>query len=208
MKTIDICAKTAAGMRSPLCRTRLLEDGIVALHIPRSSATITVSRQKIHAVVLWYNTLYTMWLALKIKLISDILLMITLTLQKKIHALILRIISFWKQYNCRIFLHGMISCIGCLIVGKYFRDISFWQQNTLSQTLTIWGRLTYIYASNKLTTIGSDNDLSSGRRQAIIWTNAAILSIWPFGNKIQWSINRNSHVLFQENVFENMSSLK
>ena len=29
----------------------------------------------------------------------------------------------------------------------------------------------------KLTTIGSDNGLSPGRRQAIIWTNAGILSI-------------------------------
>ena len=31
----------------------------------------------------------------------------------------------------------------------------------------------------KLTTIGSDNGLSPGRRQAIIWTNAGILLIWP-----------------------------
>ena len=30
---------------------------------------------------------------------------------------------------------------------------------------------------NKLTIIGSDDDLSSGRRQAIIWTNAGILLI-------------------------------
>ena len=32
-----------------------------------------------------------------------------------------------------------------------------------------------------LTIIGSDNDLSPGRRQAIIWTNAGILLIWPLG---------------------------
>ena len=31
----------------------------------------------------------------------------------------------------------------------------------------------------KLTNIGSDNDLSPGRRQAIIWTNAGILLIGP-----------------------------
>ena len=29
--------------------------------------------------------------------------------------------------------------------------------------------------------IGSDNDLSPGRRQAIIWTNAGILLIGPLG---------------------------
>ena len=33
----------------------------------------------------------------------------------------------------------------------------------------------------KLTTIGSDNGLSPGRRQAIIWTNAGLLLIGPLG---------------------------
>ena len=42
--------------------------------------------------------------------------------------------------------------------------------------LTHWGRVTYICVS-KLTIIGSDNGLSPGWRQAIIWTNAGILSI-------------------------------
>ena len=36
-----------------------------------------------------------------------------------------------------------------------------------------------IYASPNLPIIGSDNGLSPGRRPAIIWTNAAILSIRP-----------------------------
>ena len=31
---------------------------------------------------------------------------------------------------------------------------------------------------NKITVIGSDNGLSPGRQQAIIWTNAGILLIW------------------------------
>ena len=34
---------------------------------------------------------------------------------------------------------------------------------------------------SKLTIIGSDNSLSPGRRQAIIWTNAGILLIRPLG---------------------------
>ena len=46
--------------------------------------------------------------------------------------------------------------------------------------LTHWGRVTHICASN-LTNIGSDNGLSPGRRQAIIWTNAGILLIGPLG---------------------------
>ena len=40
--------------------------------------------------------------------------------------------------------------------------------------LTHWGRVTHIWVG-KLTTICSDNGLSPGRRQAIIWTNAAML---------------------------------
>ena len=45
--------------------------------------------------------------------------------------------------------------------------------------LTRWGRVTHICVV-KLT-IGSDNGLSPGRRQAIIWTNAEILLIGPLG---------------------------
>ena len=45
--------------------------------------------------------------------------------------------------------------------------------------LTHWGRVTHICVS-KLITIGSDNGLSPGRHQAIIWTNAGILLIGPF----------------------------
>ena len=50
----------------------------------------------------------------------------------------------------------------------------------LSSVLTHWGRVTHICVS-KLTVIGSDNGLSPGRRQAIIWTNAGILLIRPLG---------------------------
>ena len=48
--------------------------------------------------------------------------------------------------------------------------------------LTHWGRVmqTHICVS-KLSIIGSDNGLSPGRRQAIIWTNAGILVIEPLG---------------------------
>ena len=42
--------------------------------------------------------------------------------------------------------------------------------------LTHLGRVTYICAS-KLPTIGSDNGLAPGRRQAISWTNAGLLLI-------------------------------
>ena len=40
--------------------------------------------------------------------------------------------------------------------------------------------MTHIRVSD-VTSIGSDNGLSPGRRQAIIWTNAGILLIGPLG---------------------------
>ena len=45
---------------------------------------------------------------------------------------------------------------------------------------THWGRVTHIYVG-ELTIIVSDNCLSPGRRQAIIWTNTGILLIGPYG---------------------------
>ena len=45
---------------------------------------------------------------------------------------------------------------------------------------THWGRVTHICIS-KLNIIGSDNGLSPGRCQAIMWTNTGILLIWPSG---------------------------
>ena len=52
------------------------------------------------------------------------------------------------------------------------------QQNLINTPLIHWGRVTHICVS-KLTIIGSDNGLSPGRRQAIIWTNAELLFIIP-----------------------------
>ena len=53
-------------------------------------------------------------------------------------------------------------------------------ENVKSVHLTHWGRVTHVCV-RKLTSIGSDNGLSPSRRQAIIWTNAGILSIGPLG---------------------------
>ena len=51
---------------------------------------------------------------------------------------------------------------------------------SLHNALTHWGRATHICVNN-LTIIASDNGLSPGRRQAIIWTSAGILLIGPLG---------------------------
>ena len=52
-----------------------------------------------------------------------------------------------------------------------------WFSNYMA-VLTHWGWVTHICVS-KLNIIGSDNGLSPGRRQAIIWTNDGILLIGP-----------------------------
>ena len=86
-----------------------------------------------------------------------------------------------------------------------------------NELLTHWGRVTHICVGN-LTIIVSDNGLSPGRHQAIIWTNAVRerplnlithslnqcwnIVDWTLGNKLQWNFNRNSYIFIQENPFE------
>ena len=55
------------------------------------------------------------------------------------------------------------------------------------------------HSGGNLTITGSDNGLSPDRHQAIIWTNAGILLIWP---KFQWNMYRHSFILIDENTFE------
>ena len=62
--------------------------------------------------------------------------------------------------------------------------------------LTHWGRVMHIYVS-KLTSIGSDNGLSPGWRQAIIWTNAAIFLIGTLGTNF-------SEILIKIQIFSFM----
>ena len=69
--------------------------------------------------------------------------------------------------------------------------------------LTHWCRVTHIFVS-KLTIIGSDNDLSPGRRQAIIWTNDGILLIRTLLTNFSEKPKRNSFIFIQENAFENV----
>ena len=69
--------------------------------------------------------------------------------------------------------------------------------------LTHWGRVTHICV-NKLTIIGSDNGLSPGRRQAIIWTNAGILFIGPWGTNFSDILIGIHTFSFKKNAFENV----
>ena len=63
----------------------------------------------------------------------------------------------------------------------------------LSMNWTDITKLAILCVGN-LTIIGSDNGLSPGRRQAIIWTNGEIL----------WNFDQNWYIYIQENAFENV----
>ena len=54
----------------------------------------------------------------------------------------------------------------------------YYVQHSSNKDLTNWGQVTNICIS-KLTIIVSNNGLSPGRRQAIIWNNVWILLVWP-----------------------------
>ena len=72
--------------------------------------------------------------------------------------------------------------------------------------LTHWGRMTHICVM-KLIIIGSDNDLSPGRCQAIIWTNAVILLIGPLGTNFS-EISMEIHISSFKKTHLKMSSAK
>ena len=87
------------------------------------------------------------------------------------------------EFPCRKkWLGDMESVLYCCLIEEW-KDMS----------LTHWGRVTHICIS-KLTTIGSDNGLSPGRCQAIIWTNGEILLIGPLATNF-------SEILIEIRIF-------
>ena len=72
--------------------------------------------------------------------------------------------------------------------------------------LTHSGRVTHICV-NKITIICSDDGLSPGRRQAIIWTNVVILLIEPLGTNFS-EILIAIHIFSWQKMHLNMSSAK
>ena len=71
-------------------------------------------------------------------------------------------------------------------------------------SLTHWGRVTLICVSG-LTIPGSDNGLSPGRPQAIIWTMQCWnILYWTLRNKLQGKFNWNSNIFIHENAIESV----
>ena len=72
-------------------------------------------------------------------------------------------------------------------------------------TLTHWGRVTHMCIRKRII-IGSDNGLSPGRHQAIIWINEQWRNLvnLTLRNKPQWNLNLNPDIFIQEIAFENI----
>ena len=89
------------------------------------------------------------------------------------------------------------------IAGTAYRQI---YASLYLDVLTHGGRVTHICVGN-ITIIGSDNGLSPGRRQAIIWTNAGILLIGPLETNFR-EILIEIHTFSFKKMHLNMSSGK
>ena len=68
---------------------------------------------------------------------------------------------------------------------------------SLRLLLTHWGRVTHICVS-RLTVTGSDDGLSPGRRQSIIWTNAGILLIQTLGTNFSEMLGKTHSFSFRK----------
>ena len=93
-----------------------------------------------------------------------------------------------KDFWTVIFISHSLDDPCCAIVSyglpyiKMYNELESWavemfifiNKYPASCVLTHWGRVTHIYVGN-LIIIDSDNGLSPGRRQDLIWSNAGIL---------------------------------
>ena len=98
-----------------------------------------------------------------------------------------KVYSNWMRIKQRCYLYPEIKSLfisPCNTKSVIFKQISRIGTSSISCQIAIritqWVWVTHICV-NKLTTIGSDNCLSPGRRQAIIWITAGIK---PFGINI------------------------
>ena len=102
----------------------------------------------------------------------------------------------WEFHYIWTVFFVILTSLTSLCIGLHHSD----------DTGTEWGRVTHICVS-KLTIIGSDNGLSPSRRQAIIWNNAGILLIGPWGTNFS-EILTESYTFSSRKMHLKMSSGK
>ena len=105
----------------------------------------------------------------------------------------------WNKLTLNIEIRSKIKTYTLIFHEKNIMNYH-WKSPT-SLRLTHWCWVTHICVSN-LNITGSDNGLSPGRRQAIIWTNAGILFIGPLGTNFSEILTEILTFSFKENAFE------
>ena len=110
---------------------------------------------------------------------------------------------FKRVYLMNYYLHVNILCNFEIVSG--IAHCALYLSSIEEITLFHWGRATHICVV-KLTIIGSDNGLSPGRRQAIIWTNDWILSIGTLGTNFNDILIGIQTFSFQKMEFEKSSA--
>ena len=94
------------------------------------------------------------------------------TFMSRIHCKFNQPINNWKTHWC------ILSTVATDALVLYHLSLSKKNLPVTALFLTHWRRVTHICVG-KLIIIGSDNGLLPDRCQAIIWTNARLLSIGP-----------------------------
>ena len=114
-----------------------------------------------------------------------------------------------KLFTVWCFLCGGSPPASCLLSGSVLLALCERKppvtRRRMWRHLTHWGRVTHICV-NKLTTIGSDNGLSPGRRQTIIWTNAGILLIGPLATNFSVILSEIHTFSFKKMHFKTSSA--
>ena len=111
----------------------------------------------------------------------------------------------WEAYHIGNVWREMMCETGSVIQDLFVRYRSG-RGEASSLLFTHWGQVTHICV-NKVTAIGSDNGLSRGRRQAIIWTNAGILLLGHVGTNFS-EILTEIHTFSLKKKHFKMSSAK
>ena len=121
----------------------------------------------------WFRQWLVAWSALS-PYLNQYWNIVNLTLRNKIHWNI-------NVYSYIFISENAFECVVCEMSAILSRPQCV-KTHCVRQRLTHWRRVTHICVG-KLSIVGSDNGLSPGRRQAIIWTNDGILLIEPLGTK-------------------------
>ena len=105
-----------------------------------------------------------------------------ITIHKCIWKWLMSFFFFMKSYLPHVFMLFIISWISVnmfdIVTKSDLRQPCKSRSPRRWNHLTHWGQVTHICVSNLTITV-SDNGLSPGRYQAIIWTNAGISLIGP-----------------------------